>query len=56
MNNQNLNLQKMRLEERNLRQFEFQNNEENKLKQTRFEQLQKLRLDQLQNKIILKKN
>jgi hypothetical protein len=48
MNNQNLHLQQLRLEERYLRQIEYQKNEETKLKQIRFDQLQKIRLEQLE--------
>jgi hypothetical protein len=47
MNTQNLHLQQVRLEERYLRQLEYQKNEENKLKQSRFEQLQQVRIEQL---------
>ena len=47
MNKQNTYLQELRLEERNLRKLKYQKNEENTLKQLRFEHLQKLRLEQL---------
>jgi hypothetical protein len=50
MDEQNTNLQKMRLEERYLRQVEYQKNEENKLKQNWFDELQKIRLEQMKNK------
>lgn len=50
MKKQNTYLQQLRLEERQLRQDKYQKNEENTLKQLRFEQLQKIRLEQLENK------
>ena len=49
MDEQNTNLKQIRLEERYLRQVEYQKNEENKLKQNRFDDLQKIRLEQLKN-------